>query len=99
MEDMLMSDRTYYSEEAKVRAKRKTMVAVGEALVAGLVMGAAGGLLASKSTRKQLAKTADSTKDDAMSLGERLIKSAKRTLSHAEDDADDVVSSVRKRFA
>jgi hypothetical protein len=94
-----MSDRTYYSEEAKAKARRKNMMAIGEALIAGLAVGVAGGLLASKKTRDQIAKTVDSRADEAKGLGKMLAKRGKKQLQEAEDEADGFVSSIRRRFA
>ena len=94
-----MSDRTYYSEEAKAKAKRKNMMAIGEALIAGLAVGVAGGLLASKKTRDQIVKTVDSRADEAKGLGKLMAKRGKKTLQEAEDEADGFVTSIRRRFA
>jgi hypothetical protein len=108
-----MSDRTYYSEEAKAKAKRKNLMAAGEALLAGIILGALGGLLVSPQTakmRKQLQRgidlgldrAEDEASDFRKMLSKRMKKGRKQVLKLAhdtEDSADDLLSMIRKRFA
>jgi hypothetical protein len=109
-----MSDRTYYSQEAKAKAQRKNMMAVGEALLAGILLGAVGGLILGPQNgakvRQQLKHGVDlglnTASDEASGLGKLLSKRMKRGRKQAmsmmhdtEDTADNLLSSVLKRFA
>ena len=82
-----MSDRTYYSEEAKARAMRENAVAVAKALVAGIALGAAGGLLINPETRKQIARTslkqADHAADEAKGIRKLFAKRIKENRKQA----------------
>ena len=78
-----MSDRTYYSQEAKAKAQRQTMLAVAKALVAGLVLGALGGTFVNP---KRIAKT-----------GKQLAHTVDAKASHLEKDTRGMRKMFKKR--
>lgn len=105
-----MSDRTYYSEEARARAMRENALAVGKALVAGIAMGAVGSLLLNPSTRKHIAKAslkqADHAADEAKGLSKMLAKATKKNrkqaveiLNDAEEQATGLFGKIKNKFA
>jgi hypothetical protein len=105
-----MSDRTYYSEEAKARAMRENAMAIAKALVAGIALGAVGGLLVNPGTRKQIAKAtlkqsaqiADEAKGARKMFAKQVKenrKQATKVLTEAEDEATGVIGKIRSKFA
>jgi hypothetical protein len=105
-----MSDRTYYSEEARARAMRENAIAVGKALVAGIAMGAVGSLLINPSTRKQIAKAslkqADHAADEAKGLSKMLAKATKQNrkqavelLTESAEEATGLLGKIKSKFA